>query len=68
MRNAIALSGAIIEEVNGSSMRYYSRCDKCMDVPNSTTQTSVPSVGAVLTSTYRCNKCGGSTTIRIKGI
>lgn len=67
MANAIALSGAIIESVVGSTMRYYSRCNFCMNVPNSTTQASVPSVGNIHSGTYRC-KCGKSTNIQIKGI
>lgn len=66
--NVVALSGAIIEEVRGSVMRYYSRCNHCMDVPNSTTTSSVPNVNSILTGNYRCGKCRKDTKIQIKRI
>jgi C4-type Zn-finger protein len=65
---ALALGGAILESVDNGMMRYYNRCDSCGDVPNSTNFTSIPSVGSMLCSTYRCNKCGRTTNVKIKGI
>jgi C4-type Zn-finger protein len=68
MANAIALNGAIIESVEGSTMRYYKRCAFCGETPNSTTTSSVPSVGNVLHSSFTCNKCRRTNEIKIKGI
>jgi len=68
MAQAIALVGAVIESQNGSSMSYYKRCNFCGDTPNSTTSGSIPSYNSVLHSTFRCNKCGKTTELKIKGV
>jgi len=67
MANAIALNGAIIESVEGSTMRYYKRCAYCGETPNSTTTSAAPALGNVFTSSFICNKCRRSNTIKIKG-
>lgn len=68
MATAIALSGVIIESQNGSTMRYYKRCGSCGDTPNSVTTTSIPMVGTISTSSFRCDKCRRETKTEIKGI
>lgn len=67
MAQAIAMTGAIIEEQNGSTMKYLKRCNYCGDVPNSSTTSSIPSIGNIFTSTFHCSKCGKNTELKIKG-
>ena len=66
-KSAIALTGAIIESVDGGSFRYYQRCDNCMAVSNGTFRTQLPPKNSFMYSSFVCPKCRQSNKIKIQG-
>ena len=66
--NVIALTGAIIENVENKYMRYYKRCDACMTIQPGTVSMQTPEKNNTLTSSFVCYKCRCQTKIQIRGV
>lgn len=66
--NVIALSGAIVESCDNGRLRFYHRCNHCMNVENRVVTMSAPARNNITTSDYRCPKCNKSTKVQLKGI
>ena len=59
---ATAIQGAVIVKDNGSLITYKQKCEKCGNVSNNTTSTSI---GSKLTTNFRCSKCGNNQKVEI---
>jgi len=64
---AVALSGAVIIQQQGSSLKYKKKCEKCGWVDNSTVSTSSPSKNSTSTTYFTCPKCRNNQKIMIQG-
>lgn len=64
----IALQGAVIVKRVGLKIAYKQKCEKCGNVSNSKTSTTVSSnSSSKLTSSFRCPKCSNQQKIEIQG-
>jgi len=64
----VAIQGAVIVKKDGLKISYKQKCEKCGNVGNSITSTSVSSSSnSKLTTAFRCSKCGNTQKIEIQG-
>ena len=64
---AVALTGAVIIEETGNTMRWKKKCEKCGWVDGSTTSQSAPGRSSSTTSSFSCPKCKNHQQVRIQG-
>ena len=63
-----AIQGAVIVKKDGLKISYKQKCEKCGNVGNSLTSSTVSSnSSSKLTSSFRCSKCGNQQKIEIQG-
>ncbi len=65
-REAHAICGAVIVGSDGRSFSYKKRCD-CGHVEPGQTNSTIPSAGSVINTSFRCSKCGTTQEVRIQG-
>ena len=65
-RQVAALCGAVIVASDERNFNYKKRCD-CGHVEPGQTNSSMPSAGSVINSSFPCSKCGRTQEIRIQG-
>jgi hypothetical protein len=64
---AVALTGAVIIEQKGNTIRWKKKCEKCGWVDSSTTSQSAPSRNATSSSGFSCPKCKNRQNVKIQG-
>jgi hypothetical protein len=58
------ISGAIIDSINGTSVRYRAKCDNCGNIQGGFSSSTSP----IITGAFVCDKCKTHNKILIKKI
>ena len=66
-KQAVALTGCVIVDQDGRTMKYRKKCESCGEIQPGTTTSAIPGKYSKRNSSFRCYKCKNRQKVAIQG-